>query len=124
MVAIVRERLAARALSLGWILEQRPLANLHLVVDGRRFEAETSDLRARFLVPADAEEVWLVSDTSVPAEIGTAPDPRALGVCVGGLVIDDGFGAPRTILADDPTLCVGFFDVVTEDPSAAASMTR
>ncbi len=108
VVAFVRERLAARAPDLGWRLEQAPFADLHLIVDGQRVEPETSELAARFVVPAGAEEVWLMSDTSVPAEIGLAPDLRALGVCVGRLVVDDGFGSPRTILADDPLLCVGF----------------
>ena len=108
VVAFVCERLAARSPDLGWRLEEAPFANLHLVVDGRRLEPETNELVARFTVPADAKEVWLVSETSVPAEIGLAPDLRALGVCVSRLVVDDGFGSPRTIAADDPWLCVGF----------------
>ena len=108
VVSFVRERLAAHAPDLGWTLREVPLADLHLLVDGRRVDAETSNLRARFLVPADAEEVWLVSDTGVPAEIGVAPDLRRLGVCVGSLVIDDGFGTPRTIAANHPLLAVGF----------------
>ena len=108
VVEFVRQRLAARSMVLGWTLEQVPTADLHLLVDGRRVEAETSGSSARFLVPAGARDVWLVSDTSVPAEIGMAPDRRALGVCVGSLVVDDGFGTPRTIAADDPVLCVGF----------------
>ena len=49
-----------------------------------------------------------MSDTSVPAEIGAAADMRSLGVCVGKLVIDDGFGRPRVIPADSPLLCAGF----------------
>ena len=108
VVAFVRERLAARIFDLGWTLAHEPLADLHLIAEGRRIEPEASGLCARFLVPAEAKEVWLVSDTGVPAEIGIAPDLRRLGVCVGSLVVDDGFGTPRTVLADDPRLCVGF----------------
>ena len=111
VVAFVRERLAARSPSLGWALKENPLADLHLIVDGQRVEAENIDLCARFLMPANAKDVWLVSDTSVPAEIGIALDLRSLGVCVGSLVIDDGFGSPSTISADDPLLSVGFHDI-------------
>ena len=111
VVTFVRERLAARAPDLGWRLEQAPWADLHLRADGRRLDPEVRDLSARFVLPADAEDVWLVSDTSVPAEVGVAPDLRPLGVCIGGLVVDDGFGAPRTIAADHPLLCAGFHDL-------------
>ena len=110
-VTFVRERLAARSSNLGWTLEETPMANLHLVIDGKRLYAETSGLCARFLMPASAEEVWLVSDTSVPAEVGIGPDLRALGVCVGSIVIDDGFGAPRAIKADHPLISVGFHSI-------------
>ena len=111
LVAFVRERLAARSPNLGWTVELVPFANLHLLVDGIRVDPETSGLSARFLVPATAKEVWLISDTSVPAEIGIAADLRSLGVCVGSLVIDDGFGAPRTVSADHPLLSVGFHNI-------------
>ena len=111
IVAFTRERLAARSPALGWMLQQAPLANLHLLVDGHRIEPETSDLSVRFVVPAGATEMWLMSETSVPAEVGPSSDLRSLGVCVGRLVVDDGFGSPRTILADDPCLCVGFHHI-------------
>ncbi len=111
VVAFVRERLAARSPDLGWTLKEEPFANIHLIVDGQRVEAVTNDLSARFVVPATARDVWLCSDTSVPAEIGIAPDLRSLGVCVGSIVIDDGFGAPSTIFADDPLLSAGFHDI-------------
>ena len=111
VVAFVRERLAARSPDLGWTLREEPFADLHLIVDGQRVEAETSDLCARFLMPANAKDVWLCSDTSVPAEIGIAPDLRSLGVCVGSLIIDDGFGSPSTISADHPLLSVGFHNI-------------
>ncbi len=110
LVAFVRERLAARSSALGWRLVEAPLGDLHLLVDGRRYEPETSGLAARFILPADAGAVWLVSNTGVPGLGDVNPDPRTLGVCVGRLVIDDGFGAPRTIMADDASLVAGFHD--------------
>ena len=124
VVAFVRERLAARILDLGWTLAHEPLADLHLVAEGRRIEPEARGLCARFLVPAEAKEVWLVSDTGVPAEIGIAPDLRRLGVCVGSLVVDDGFGTPRTVLADDPRLYVGFHHVEEGPQRWTAGRTR
>ena len=124
MVAFVRERLAARSLDLGWTLAEEPFADLHLIVDGLRVQAETSDLSARFLVSAGAKDVWLVSNTTVPAEIGIAPDLRSLGVCVGGLVIDDGFGSPRTMQADHPLLSVGFHDIESGPQRWTAGRSR
>ena len=111
VVAFVRDRLSARAPDLGWTLSLDPLADLHLVVDGRRIDPELQGLSARFLVPAGAKDVWLVSDTSVPAQVGVAADLRQLGVCVGTLVFDEGFETPQMILASDPRLCVGFHHV-------------
>ena len=112
VVDFVRERLAARPAALGWRLEEGPLeGNLHLEVDGVRLEPEIRGLSVRFLVPAGATDVWLVSDTTVPALSGQGPDLRALGVCVGAVTIDDGFGAPRVVSADDPTLDVGFHEI-------------
>ena len=70
----------------------------------------SAGLSARFLMPAGAETVWLASDTAVPAQVGRGEDQRVLGVCIGQIVIDDGF-ASRTISADDPRLCTGFHDV-------------
>ncbi len=107
VVDFVRDRLAARALQLGWVQVENPLADLHLVVDGRRVEADVQGLSARFLVPATAETVWLVSDTVVPAMAGGGADLRTLGVCVGRLVVDDGFGS-QVVMADDPRLSAGF----------------
>ncbi len=107
VVDFVRDRLAARALQLGWVPVENPLADLHLIVDGRRVEADVQGLSARFLVPATAETVWLVSDTVVPAMAGGGADLRTLGVCVGRLVVDDGFGS-QVVMADDPRLSAGF----------------
>ena len=110
MVDFVRERLAARALQLDWVQVEDTFADLHLVVDGRRVEAEVQGLSVRFLVPATAETVWLASDTVVPAMVGGGADLRTLGVCVGRLVVDDGFGS-QVVMADDPRLSAGFHHV-------------
>ena len=110
VVDFVRDRLAARALQLDWVQVENAFADLHLVVDGRRVEAEVQGLSARFLVPATAETVWLESDTVVPAMAGGGADLRALGVCVGKVVIDDGFGS-QVVMADDPRLSAGFHDI-------------
>ncbi len=110
VVDFVRERLAARALQLDWVQVENTFADLHLVVDSRRVEAEVHGLIARFLVPATAETVWLESDTVVPAMAGGGADLRALGVCVGKLVIDDGFSS-QVVMADDARLSAGFHHV-------------
>lgn len=44
----------------------------------------------------------------MPAHVDHGADRRTLGVCVSALTIDDGFGTPRSVLADDPRLCLGF----------------
>ncbi len=76
-----------------------------------RIEPQVRGLSARFTVPAGATAVWLVSGTSVPAQIATSTDHRRLGLYIEALVIDDGFGAPRGVAIDDPCLCVGFHPV-------------
>ena len=112
LVEVVRAQLSARAQQLGWKLEEQGLGDVHLLVDDKRIDPQVRGLSVRFTLPADAREVWLVSNTSVPAAIHTASlDTRVLGLPIRGLAIDEGFGAPRTIAADDPRLCVGFHDV-------------
>ena len=64
-------------------------------------------LAARFVVPAEARSVWLVSATSRPCDVGKGDDGRDLGLCLAALTLDDGFGVPRAIALDDPLLCVG-----------------
>ncbi len=118
LVEVVRAQLGARAEKLGWRLEEQGLGNLHLLVDGVRIEPRVRGLSARFTVPAGAENVWLVSDTSVPAEIADSPDRRSLGLNVQALTIDDGFGTPVVVTIDDPRLCVGFHAVERDGDAA------
>ena len=108
LVALVRQRLAARARELGWALREDPLADLHLVVDGRRLDPQVRGLSARFLVPAGAQTVWLVSNTGVPARVLGSSDERVLGVCLAALAVQDGFAEPRPIAVDDERLRLGF----------------
>ncbi len=112
IVDVVRSHLRARALSLGWVLDESDaFAGLHLLVDGTRVDPVTRGLAARFSVPATAREVWLVSTTSRPCDVTASRDDRDLGAYVVGLAIDDGFAQPRRIDLDDPLLCVGFHNL-------------
>jgi len=107
LVEALRGQLRRRAETLGWTLDQSPLADLHLMVDGERIEPVTRGLTARFSVPAGASDVWLVSAASRPNHVIASPDGRELGICLGGLAIVDGF-ASRAIALDDSLLEVGF----------------
>ncbi len=112
LVEFVHERLCARARALGWRLDEEAWAHAHLIVDGRRVDPETRGLTARFVVPAGAKEVWLVSQTNVPRHLGMShKDGRALGLCLAGLRIDDGWNGPRAVALDDPLLCLGFHEM-------------
>ena len=111
LVEVVRAQLAARARRRGWHLEEQGLGDLHLEVDGARIEPRARGFVARFAVPAEARDVWLVSRTGVAAEVFDLPDTRRVGVCLKGLDVDDGFGALQTVAVDDPRLCVGFHEV-------------
>lgn len=114
IVEAVHHQLRGRAPALGWQLMEDPLADLHLIADGERIEPDVEDLSARFIVPASAQELWLMSQTSVPKNIGRNEDGRTLGVCLAGLSIDDGLGLRRAIALDDPRLRVGFHGVEDE----------
>ena len=111
LVEVVRAQLSARAPMLGWQLVDQGLGDLHLVVDGMRIDPHVRGLAARFTVPANAENVWLVSGASIPSAISASSDTRLLGVCLNKLAIDDGFDAPLAVMLDDPRLCVGFHAV-------------
>ncbi|MCJ2033144.1 hypothetical protein [Methylobacterium sp. J-068] len=96
-------------MALGWRLIDEPLAGLHLVADGRVIRPDVVGLTARFVLPAKAQDVRLVSHTSVPAHVepGTSDD-RRLGVSLAGLTIDDGLTGAREIALDDARLDDGF----------------
>ncbi|WP_158745684.1 Hint domain-containing protein [Acidisphaera sp. L21] len=102
-------QLRRQAEKLGWTLDRsKPLGDLHLLVDGIRIDPVTRDLTARFSVPKSAREVWLVSCTARPGDVGEGRDLRQLGVRLAGLAIDDGFEMRQVIDLDDPLICAGF----------------
>ena len=112
VIRVVRRRLQARAMSLGWTMNTSPLADLHLLIDGKVQLPKIVGLNARFVVPAGAEQVWLNSTPSVAAYVVDSVDMRRLGVCLRGLNVDG-----RSIVADDPLLCVGFYAAEGEGPT-------
>ncbi len=108
LVEVVRGQLRARAEVLGWRLASQGLGDLHVVADGCRVEPEVDGLAARFVLPGAARDVWLASSAGVPRETGLSADERRLGVCVGGLTVEGGVGAPRRVAPDDARLGAGF----------------
>lgn len=115
LVEAARVQLAARALELGWrLLPADRLGGLHLLVDGRRVEPEVHDLSAHVLLPAAARDVWLVSDPGVPSARGLGRDSRRLGVFLARLLVDNGFGDRRSIVAGDARLTIGFHGAEAE----------
>ncbi|KQT57040.1 hypothetical protein ASG52_02900 [Methylobacterium sp. Leaf456] len=108
LVDALRERLSERAETLGWTLVETPLAELRVVADGRVLRPESDGLCARVRLPADAREVWLECETSVPAHLGGSGDDRALGLCLAALTADDGLSVRRTLPAESAELDEGF----------------
>ena len=109
MVEVVQTQLRKLGKTSGWALNHD--LELHLEIDGRRFDPIVRDLTARFQVPAGAKDVWLVSPTARPSDTLGSPDDRDLGLFVAALRIEDGLSAPRDLAVDDPLLCVGFHAV-------------
>lgn len=107
IVGAVRYRLGAQARQLGWTLGDVDVA-LCLEVDGVTIMPRMVGNLARFLVPATARDVWLVSKTFNPGELDISPDPRTLGVRLVGIAIDDGLRVKADIALDDPMLRQGF----------------
>jgi hypothetical protein len=112
--AVLNKCLRARAMRLGWALEAVTPA-FHLLVDGVVVRPRIAGGLARFLVPPDAANVWLISQTFVPAQVADTTDGRTLGLYIGAIRVDDGFGVRREIAMSDPCLQVGFhaFEVET-----------
>jgi hypothetical protein len=108
IVDLVRSRLRERAMAAGWTLSDGQMAGLHVVADGLVVRPDVDGLAARFVLPADATDVWLVSETGIPSQLGIGDDGRRLGVCLRGLSIDDGLTSRRDVALDDTHLCVGF----------------
>jgi hypothetical protein len=64
--------------------------------------------RARFDFPAKAQFVWLVTNTSVPLQVGYAEDLRQLGIALTGLWLQPEGQDARAIALDHPLLDRGF----------------
>ncbi|KQT55409.1 hypothetical protein ASG52_24715 [Methylobacterium sp. Leaf456] len=112
VVDLVRARLEERAVALGWHKVEETFAGLHLVADGLAIRPDVQGLTARFVVPADARDVRLVSQTSVPAHVVPgSSDDRRLGVALAALSIDDGLTGAREVALDDARLGKGFHGV-------------
>ena len=86
----IRARLLERAAALTAARDSDPV--LHLVADGKTiWPASADDRLYRFVVPAGSAAVWLVSRSTVPAEIAAeSRDIRRLGVPVERIVASDG----------------------------------
>jgi hypothetical protein len=83
-------------------------AGLHLMVDGKRCDAiERRDGMYAFRLPVRPRQVRLVSRAAVPQELGTARDPRMLGVALRRYVLAER-SRQRAIEAGDDRLCDGY----------------
>ncbi|GAB6843938.1 hypothetical protein HNR00_002310 [Methylorubrum rhodinum] len=112
LVDLARARLRDRAEELGWRKVKETFAGLHIVADGCAIRPDMEGLTARFVVPADARDVHLVSSTSVPAHVlADSSDDRELGLPLASLVIDDGLTGARAIALDDDRFGKGFHAV-------------
>jgi hypothetical protein len=125
VIELVRARLEDRAMALGWRKVEETFAGLHVVADGRVIRPDVMGLAARFIVPADALDVRLVSATSIPAHVVPgSSDDRQLGVALAALTIDDGLSDAKTVALDDARLGDGFhaFDDGTRWTDGSASL--
>ncbi len=101
-VEALRVVLLAQATTLGYALTRDPA--LHLVADGRPVEGARQGATWRFALPPGAQDLRLVSRTTVPTE--TRPDgtdTRRLGVAVTRLELDG-----TQLALDDPRLAGGW----------------
>ncbi|GJD75933.1 Hint domain-containing protein [Methylobacterium goesingense] len=112
LVDLVRGRLRERAEAEGWRLAEAPWADLHLVADGQVIHCDVEGLTARFVLPAEARDVTLVSQAGPPVHVADGmTDLRRLGVSLATLAIDDGLTGARAIALDDARLGAGFHTV-------------
>lgn len=108
IVEAVHKALRERALSLGWTLDIATEPCIQIIADGKGIAPTFHEQKARFFIPVDAEDVWLVSETIVPSHVAGGADHRALGLHLQAMSIDDGISVHRQIALDDSRLCVGF----------------
>jgi hypothetical protein len=82
---------------------------LRLFVDGKAVHPRHEGDAAVFLFPTSAQEVRLLSNTFIPANLG-GKDTRRLGVCLLGLTFAGAGGALRRISLDDARLAERLHD--------------
>lgn len=114
-VRVVRARLRARALAMGWTVANEPPLDLHAIADGVVIHPDVEGSTARFVLPASANEIWLVSSVSIPSHVSDTSDVRALGVSIEAMSIDDGIGDKRHISIEDPLICEGFHPLEADE---------
>ena len=114
-VAPIWERIAARAVSLGFqrpdfVLTSDP--DVHLIVDGKPiYPIAVHAGRHSFALPRCARSVRLMSRADIPGDLYPALDDwRRLGVCCSGMTLRD-TDAWRDIPADHPDLRSGWHKV-------------
>jgi hypothetical protein len=84
--------------------------DLHLVVDGQRVNlTPDSGMLHVFRLAARPATMRIVSRSGVPQELGTARDPRSLGVALRQITVSQGIRF-RTIEANDALLTDGFHE--------------
>jgi hypothetical protein len=81
--------------------------DLHLIVEGGRINPDIHEDVARFMLPASAGDIVLVSETWTPRHWG-GQDGRCLGVSITGFHVSDGLTCSRDIPVDDPALADDF----------------
>ena len=84
--------------------------DLHLLADGARIDGLRLPGGVRmFWLPRVPREVCIMSRAGVPQELGTARDPRLLGVALRRVAVWQG-ALVRVLEADDPALSRGFHE--------------
>jgi hypothetical protein len=84
--------------------------DLHLFVDGERVNSTSdSGMLHVFRLAARPATMRIVSRSGVPQELGTARDPRSLGVALRQITVSQGIRF-RTIEAEDARLTDGFHE--------------
>ena len=88
--------------------------DLHLVADGERLNpVEQARTFARFILPATARDIRLISRAAVPQELGIARDSRPLGVAMQGIAVWQGRHV-RAVSAEDAIFTDGFYSFEPE----------
>jgi hypothetical protein len=89
--------------------------DLHLLVDGRRMDATwVCGALHHFRLPARPRTVRIVSRAGVPQELGTARDPRRLGVALRQIIVTQG-DQVRRVPPASALLTEGFHDYEPDD---------